>query len=135
VENTVDELKNRIIRVEAKIDFVDGDGDMIVAFADSSELDTAVYSKLYMLTYEKKSGIYRFIPSSSSFTNPDIRPLIYEDFMRRDGQNKTFKGTITRYITFYSPSFDTIKLEFYVIDKANHKSNILEFPDIALIKK
>jgi hypothetical protein len=54
--------------------------------------------------------------------------------MKRNGQNKTLKGTITYNYTFKILSYysDTIKIEIFVIDKALHKSNVLSFPDLKL---
>jgi hypothetical protein len=136
VEITQDGLGNKVPKVIVKIDFVDGDGDMIVQFDDTSGLDTISYSKLYILYYQKISGKYQLINSDSKFHNPEKILLEYNEFMRRDGQNKTFKGTITKYITFYNspPPPDTLKLCFYLYDRAYHKSNILEIKDISLKK-
>jgi hypothetical protein len=133
VENTLDGLGNKVVQIEAKINFVDGDGDLIVEI-DTSGYDTVLYNKLYILHYQKISGIYQLVPNTTNFNNPEKIRLDFVEFMRRDGQNKTFKGTITKYITYYAPPFDTVKLGFYIYDRAYHKSNILEIPDIPLTK-
>ena len=47
-------------------------------------------------------------------------------YMERTGQNKILKGTIsvTFLYTFYDPKDnDTIKYDFYIKDRADHKSN------------
>jgi hypothetical protein len=133
VETTVDALGNKVVRIEAKIDFVDGDGDLIVEI-DTTGIDTVLYNKLYILYYQKISGAYQLVPNDTNFKNPEKIRLDFEEFMRREGQNKTFKGTITKYITYYNPPFDTLKLGFYLYDRAYNKSNILEIPDIPLKK-
>lgn len=130
VENTKDVLGNKVSRITVKIDFVDGDGDLI----SENVSDTNIYSKLHTINYKKINGNYFIVPATdTSYYIPSMR-LPYEDFMQRNGQNKTFKGTITRFITFYSVPFDTIKLSFYLYDRAYHKSNTLNTSDISLIK-
>jgi hypothetical protein len=132
VEVTIDDpdLGNKSLKVEIKLDFVDGDGDLIVPVYS----DTVSYSKLFINSYKKVNGLYQLlIPNDSGYSFPESLP--YEDFMSREGQNKTFKGTITKTFNYYFTklaNIDTIKYEFYLFDRAYHKSNIVEISDIPL---
>lgn len=60
--------------------------------------------------------------------------LPYDEKMDREGQNKTIKGTIR--VTLYFPlelPYDTMRLEFYIRDRALNKSNVEATNDFANI--
>jgi hypothetical protein len=124
VTSTQDALGNSVVKVSLTFGFVDGNGDLIVSGADS----LSAYSHLYIYIYARTNGKYALTPTDSV-----IYWLKYSDIMNRDGNNKTFKGTMTYNHYFYSPiTSDTVKFSCYVIDYELNKSNILEFLDISL---
>jgi hypothetical protein len=124
VTKSYDGLDNLNTDVSFTFEYCDGDGDLIVSYADSA----SIYSHLYIYLYEKQNGAYKSIASDTI-----LFWLQYAEFMNRDGLNKTFKGSMTyNHIFDKNNTYDTIKFEWYVIDYELHKSNTLEIVDIPL---
>jgi hypothetical protein len=53
-----------------------------------------------------------------------------------EGQNKTLEGEIDIALYINNPlsSFDTIKFQAYIFDRALHQSNTIETPEIVVVK-
>jgi hypothetical protein len=52
--------------------------------------------------------------------------------LNRVGQNKTVKGEIKVQIYYFlAPPYDTIRYDFYIVDRNGNKSNIESTTDIA----
>jgi hypothetical protein len=100
--------------------FVDGDGDI------GDTVDTV--NNLFFSRYEQRNG---------DFINVDsIRYRIpFAEIMRREGQNKTIKGTIKIDISELVINYDTIKYDFFIKDRAGNKSNIASTSPITGLKK
>ncbi|HEX2936065.1 MAG TPA: hypothetical protein VHO72_11990 [Bacteroidales bacterium] len=133
-----DVLGNKVYLLEFEFNYVDGDGDLtspLSPIRSSDTTDTTTYSTFAYQILFKDKGIYKpyIAPEDSS-------PVIYaylpwEEFMSRDGQNKTFKGSIIKRIEFYQPyPYDTFKVEYFVTDFAYHKSNVVEIPEELILK-
>lgn len=108
------------------INFTDGDGDIGLNPQDTLppfDLSSRYYHNLFIRYYELQNGVWTYIP----ITNP---PLSYRTpVVTPTGQNKSLDGTITVDLTlYYNPnsSFDTIKLDVQLVDRALHESNIIE---------
>jgi hypothetical protein len=132
-----DGLGNKAYLLEFSFDFVDGDGDLSCPespFRGGDSNDTTTYSKLFWKYFVKVNGVYELFVSTDTALK-DRYFLPWEDFMLREGQNKTLKGTITQKVRFYTHPFDTFKLEYYVKDKAYHQSNIIEIPEELVLQK
>jgi len=133
-----DALGNNIYQLEFSFDFVDGDGDL--TFPDSplrsnDKADTTTYSTFSYKIYAKKDGVYTPYVASGSTSAVINHFLPWEYYMSRDGQNKTFKGSMIKRIEFYQPyPFDTFKVEYYITDFSYHKSNIVEIPEELVLK-
>jgi len=105
--------------------FKDGDGDIGLK---ETEI-TAPYEYNCFLTYmEKKDGIF----VADSLPIPFWYRIPYtdtEDEKRCVSGNVEIKITPT-YYNWLSADSDTIKFEIYILDRALHKSNIIETPEI-----
>jgi hypothetical protein len=57
--------------------------------------------------------------------------VLNDEALVRVGQNKTIKGEIKLQIYYFViPPFDTIRYDFYIMDRAGHKSNVASTSDI-----
>ncbi len=58
--------------------------------------------------------------------------VMNDEALVRIGQNKTVKGEIKLQIYYFViPSFDTIRYDFYIVDRAGNKSNVESTSDIS----
>ncbi len=56
----------------------------------------------------------------------------YNEKLDREGKNKTIKGEISLMIYYFiTPVHDTIRYDFYILDRAGNKSNTATTTDIA----
>ncbi len=127
-----DTSKRKIIGKSLKFEFsfVDGDGDLFSPI-DTTNLNSPV-SKLFWTYFEKRNGEFVQV-SDSSLKTPTYFHFPYSDVMKRDGQNKTQKGTFEYTYLFYNPiPYDTLEIEFYIVDMAEHKSNVVRTSQIVL---
>jgi len=110
--------------------FVDGDGDIGVRSVDDSisKIHYTWYKKMADRTYEP----FQF----ASGTIADSSAIPYSSVMNKDeANNKTLRGTID--IALYPPyrpqNIDTMRIEFYIFDRARHKSNVEYTPDFSIL--
>jgi hypothetical protein len=117
--DSTDVLGNPVKSGRLKFYFQDGDGDL--GLQSPGNLAGAADSvNLFLKLFRKNGDEYTEAP-----LNDPLKPSGYRiPYMTRLGQNKLLKGTIS--VTFlyygYSPS-DTIKYDFYIKDRAEHRSN------------
>lgn len=126
VFDTIDILGNHAKGGRLRFYFEDGDGDLGLAEPTGLINDT---TNLFFTLFRKKEGNMVQAP----FNDP-LNPSSYRiPFMTRLGQNKILKGTIsvTFLYLFYNPT-DTIKYEFYLKDRAEHRSNVTSTSEIIL---
>lgn len=105
-----------------KFSYEDGDGDIGVLETDSLNL-----LNLFMTYYEKKNGVF-------------VAPVLpYPGFNARipnltpKAKNKSISGDITRSLILPNGvTNDTIKFEVYIVDRANHKSNLIETSELII---
>ncbi len=58
--------------------------------------------------------------------------VLNDEALVRIGQNKTVKGEIKVQIYYFViPPFDTMRYDFYILDRAGHQSNVASTSDIA----
>jgi hypothetical protein len=140
---------------ELKFSFIDGDADLgVYEVVDTSlALPDSVKHGIFINLFEKINGVYyeRF-PTYEVHTKDTIvqgnsiiirdstyldtisfnRYLPYDEKLNRSGQNKTVKGKITVQIPFEKiPDYDSMRFEFYIRDRALHKSNVEVTPDFS----
>ncbi len=128
VSDATDTLGNPIKLGELVFSFIDGDAD--IGVEQSVQPGDTNYYNLFLIPYKKIDGEYIKID-----VDPNLPPLNYriahDPRMDRVGQDKTLKGEITLDIQYQSiPPYDTIKYDFYIVDRAMNKSNIASTRDI-----
>lgn len=111
--------------------FQDGDGDIGLDNADTAgvfHVDSAYYYNLFVDYYEKQNGVWTLmnLPATLNARIPHLSDNVPESI---EG-----KLTILTYINNYSSPYDTVKLSFYLVDRALHKSNVVETPEIIIHK-
>ena len=123
--DTLDKIGNKIKHGELIFDFIDGDGDIGIEVPDS--INNSDTSNLFFTLYKKIDGDFVEVDTET--------PIEYRiPFMEPKGQNKTLKGEIKIEFEYYlNFEYDTIKYEFYLVDRAKHKSNIESTPEISFL--
>jgi hypothetical protein len=110
--------------------YQDGDGDIGLTDAQTNppyNIEGDYYYNLVVTYYEKLNGAYQKLDLP---INPSSRiPWLSAE------SNRAIKGTITdTLILDPNPSYDTLKIEVFIYDRALHKSNVISTPDIILRK-
>ena len=122
--DSTDGLGNPERFVKLKFSIIDGDGDF--GLKDSDTIDPYIdnfYYNFFSTLYGKKNGDYKEVDIS----NPNYRIKYIEV-----EENKAYKADIIIDFEYMNEitSYDTVKYEFYVVDRALHQSNIASSPDI-----
>jgi hypothetical protein len=110
--------------------FIDGDGDIGVSPSDIDAI-----SKIHYI-WHKKISYNTYEPFQfATGTIADSTVIPFNSVMNKEeAQNKTLKGTIQ--IALFPPSkpqgVDTMRIEFYIFDRARHKSNVDYTPDFSI---
>lgn len=112
--------------------FQDGDGNIGLDATDlESPFDTSsvYYYNFFCTYYEKQNGEFVEIELPLSL-NARIPRLSEEE-------EESIEGTITLPLAINNPlsSFDTIRFDFYIVDRALNHSNIVTTPEIIVNKK
>ncbi len=125
--DTIGSQVNATKNCELLFSFIDGDGDigLIRTVYDSVEPEN-----LFIIPFNKRDGAY--------FREEDLDTLTFwikhDSKMERVGQNKTLKGDIKVKFDYYLnfiEDYDTLKFDFYLIDRAGHQSNVESTDDAA----
>jgi len=124
VSDSTDLLGNHKLIGSLWFSFIDGDGDL--GSADTTEA-SGKYN-LFFTMYEKTEG--EFIVVGEDKIGEPIRFII--PYMERTGQNKTLKGEINVKFEYFFDIFDTIRYDFYIIDRAGNESNLETTPELIL---
>lgn len=120
----IDTLGFRIKAGELVFDFIDGNADIGIIQGRSGE-DTL---NLFLFPYMKLDGQYDSIDAE---TYGRSYAILNDEHLVRVGQNKTIKGEIKLQIYYFiDPPYDTIRYDFYILDRAGNKSNIESTSDI-----
>jgi len=129
LENYRDSLGNQGKLGTLKFDFIDGDADIgsIIYDYDTTEESLEKKYNVFLIPFEKlPDGAY-----DSVETQPLKYIIRYNDKLNRVGQNKTVKGEIEISIQYsIIPPQDTLRYEFYIVDRARHRSNMEYTSDI-----
>jgi hypothetical protein len=106
------------------INFIDGDGD--IGLTQSDTVAPNNYN-CYISYIEKQRGVWvkRDLPSEFNYRIPNVNT---------SSKKKNIQGEIKIalkpfYYDIFS-SYDTIKYEIYIVDKALNKSNVISTPEI-----
>ncbi len=114
------------------VSFTDGDGDIGLDPQDTFppfNYGSPYYYNCYIDYYEKRKG--KFEKVDLPLTNNARIPKVDADVPQRG-----IRGNIEveLYINNVLSPYDTIKFSIYIIDRALHKSNIVETPEIIIDK-
>ena len=129
VKDTVDKLQNPIKEVHLVFSFTDGDGDIGLSQGDTLfPFDKAGghYYNLISTYYEKQNGTFNEVAQNSELSNYRI-PVLQDLAIK-----KSIRGDIEVKRDLYFPNSDTIKYDFFIYDRALHKSNTISSPEIIL---
>jgi hypothetical protein len=118
------------------LDLIISAGELVFSFQDGNAdfgLDTINNPEdtvnFFLNPYQKINGVYDSIDADVYGRKYAIHN---HERMGRTGQNKTIKGEIKLQIFYLlSPPYDTIRYDFYIIDRAGNKSNVESTSDIA----
>ena len=127
------DIASNLDSASIEFSFIDGDADLGVYDQinnDSSEPDSVRYG-IFISFFVKQNGqfIEHFFvehPTDSTTDTLTLNQLLpYDSKMDRVGQDKTVKGTIKVGIPMPAKlPYDTMRFEFYIRDRALHKSNV-----------
>jgi hypothetical protein len=115
-----------------EISFIDGDGDIGLSEYDTDPpYDTAsiYYYNFFITYYEKQHGVY--VKVDLPLTNDSRIPLTPP---AEEGLPLKGDIDIDLYINNPFSTFDTIKFDAYIVDRALHESNTITTPDIIIDK-
>jgi hypothetical protein len=129
LDEYIDSLDNRVKAGVLTFGFIDGDADIgsFVLNSDTNEARLAEKYNLFLIPFEKRPDGYY----DSVKTDPLKYIIRHNEKLDRIGQNKTIKGEIEVNIIYaVIPDYDTLRYEFYLLDRARHRSNIEYTTDI-----
>jgi hypothetical protein len=126
-------LGNKIKRGVLEFSFIDGDADIgIITPFDSNQPPEFNYN-VFLFPFKKVDGRYIKIDidTTGKVSPPPFYRIEFDPKLTRVGQNKTIKGIISINIDYYVlPDYDTLRYDFYITDRAMHKSNIDSTSDV-----
>ena len=107
--------------------FIDGDGDIGLIEDPYDSIDP---KNVFIIPFEKLEGSYYRIDELDTLAFW----IKHDEKMERVGQNKTLKGEIKVKFSYFKnliSDYDTLKFDFYMIDRAENKSNVESTTDVA----
>jgi len=120
------------------LSFTDGDGDLGL----TSDQNSGKYLyDIFVKYFEKKKGVFQevIITTPNTITGkPDTIGFNGRiPYITPAGKSKAISGEIydTLFINNYASTYDTIKYQIYIQDRAFNKSNVVETPEIVVNKK
>ncbi len=120
----IDSLGFKIKAGELVFSFIDGDADFGIRNTGVNQ-DTL---NLFLIPYKKTDMVYDSVEMNIYGRKYAV---MNDEKLIRVGQNKTIKGEIKVQIYYFiTPPFDTIRYDFYITDRAGHKSNVESTSDI-----
>ena len=129
--DTIDILQNKSKAGRLKFNFEDGDGDIGLYYPNPADtISNADTTNLKLALYRKDSGAMQLVDG----LDPMLPYSAYRiPYMEKLGQNKILKGEIIISLLYHSYNQgDTIKYDFYIIDRAGNISNTEETAEIVV---
>ncbi len=120
------------------LSYTDGDGDLGLKSTENS--GNFLYD-IFIKYYEKKKGKFEEVfLTTRNQTTGKLDTLLFNGripYLTPTGKIKAIKGEIydTLYINNPASTYDTIKYDIYIQDRALHKSNTVTTPEIIINKK
>jgi hypothetical protein len=126
-----------IVVTDTTANIINAGGELVFSFADGdadfgmdtsySRIDTA---NIFLVPFIKTEEGYD--PMDAEIYGRTYK-ILHDEKMDRTGGNTTVKGDIKITITYLlPPPVDTLKFDFYIVDRAGHISNVESTRDIAL---
>lgn len=107
---------------EIVFSFIDGNADFGIMQNSEDTLN------LFLTPFHKVNSAYEPL-NADTFGRKYA--VMNDEAMVRVGQNKTVKGEIKVQIYYFViPPFDTIRYDFYIVDRGGNKSNVASTSDI-----
>ena len=131
VFDTIDILQNNLKGGRLKFKFEDGDGDMGLINPE----DTTKPANFKLSLYRKIDGAMQLVTDSKDPLLPGKDCRI--PYLEPVGQSKVLRGEIiiSLLYTSYTPTpTDTIKYDFYIVDRAGNLSNSEETAEIIVVE-
>jgi hypothetical protein len=128
--NTTDSIYDRGI---LKFSFKDGDGDIGLRKRDTFppfNPGSKYYYNLIIEYYEVRNGVETYVPLVFYNANTQQFDTVYLSaripMLIPEGSNKPLSGEIhdTLFVYNYNSPFDTLFLQFYIVDRALNESNV-----------
>lgn len=109
---------------ELVFDFQDGNAD----FGADTIVRPDLKVNLWLIPFQKLNGVYDSIDAE---TYGRKYTITQHERLDRSGQNKTIRGEVKVQIYYFlPPPYDTIKYEFFIVDRYGNKSNVESTTDI-----
>jgi len=110
-----------------KFSFTDGDGDLGL---EDHQTEKPYDFNLFLSIFKKVNGQYELLPSHDTIIGDNYRI----PYLTPNGQNKSLEGNITIDILDIGlKKGDTVKIDFFMKDRALNESNVETTSDIGLI--
>ncbi|MBU0763302.1 MAG: hypothetical protein KJ607_00540 [Bacteroidetes bacterium] len=127
LNDTIDLLGNEGKVPVLQFSFIDGDGDIGLLDSDTTGIydsDSLYHYNLFLTLYKKVNG--EFIELT------DLDPPYYYriPYLGREGTNRALKGDV--YVDMLPLYYDTVKMDFYIVDRMLHKSNVATTSELPL---
>lgn len=121
-KDSVDPLGNQVLFVKLIFSVVDGDGDIGLLDSDTLPPYDSIYQYNFFSTWLSKNNSMWTVQGERNYRIPFV-PV---------DNHKAYKAEIQIDYNHYPATFqgDSIRYEFYIIDKALNQSNIEESPAI-----
>lgn len=120
----IDTLDFKIKTGELVFTFVDGNADFGIKTEENPD-DTL---NLFLIPFKKENGVYDSIDAETYGRRYSV---LNDVNMERTGQNKTIRGEIKVQVYYFiALPYDTIRYDFYIVDRAGNKSNVATTTDI-----
>ena len=120
------------------LSYTDGDGDLGLT-PDQNTGDFRY--NLFIKYFEKQKGKFEEVIITTPNAQTGKPDTLWFNgripYLTPIGKTKTISGEIydTLFINNYTSPYDTIKYQIYIQDRALHKSNVVETPEIVINKK
>lgn len=124
------------------ISYKDGDGDLGLRAGDTFppfNYGSEYYYNMVIDYYEKQNGKWELVPlvfpDPETGENDTLTFSVRIPNLTPSSGNQAIKGIIQDTVYLYNPlsDYDTIKFSVYIIDRALHKSNTVETPEIVRV--
>jgi len=115
------------------VSFTDGDGDIGLEPWDTLppyNYSSPYHYNCYIDYFEKQNG--QFVKVDLPVSNNSRIPMVNADLLDRGIRGNI---EIELFINNILSSYDTVKFSMYIYDRALHKSNTVETPEIVIDKK